>query len=162
MSIFKDGKLSVTVEDGRVAMIPLHLYPRLLYATAPEQQDWRVLEDTDGRDIIFWEQLDELVPVIALDPLCSAANLRLAPIVGWLHAESLHNTPPYRSPLFTVHYLLFTPLSLSRCQRSTSAMRSPWLTISSARKPTRKSSTLITARMPALRKIGRCCVSVSR
>ena len=63
---FLDGKLSVTVADGRVATIPLHLYPRLLYATAPERQDWRVLEDTDGRDIIFWEQLDELVPVIAL------------------------------------------------------------------------------------------------
>ena len=29
-------------------------------------QSWRVFEDSDGRDIIFWEQLDALIPVITL------------------------------------------------------------------------------------------------
>lgn len=27
---------------------------------------WRVFEDSDERDIIYWEALDELIPVIAL------------------------------------------------------------------------------------------------
>ncbi len=63
---FVDDKLSVSIEDGRVVLVPLTWYPRLLHATAEERNDWRVFEDSDGRDIIFWEQLDELIPVIAL------------------------------------------------------------------------------------------------
>jgi hypothetical protein len=47
-------------------MAPKAWYPRLLYATDAERNDWRVFEDTDGRDVIFWEQLDELIPVVAL------------------------------------------------------------------------------------------------
>lgn len=63
---FIDDKLSVTIEDGRIVLVPLAWYPRLLCATEAERNDWRVFEDTDGRDIIFWEQLDELIPVVAL------------------------------------------------------------------------------------------------
>ena len=63
---FVDDKLAVSIEDGRVVLAPLTWYPRLLYATETERNDWRVFEDTDGRDVIFWEQLDELIPVIAL------------------------------------------------------------------------------------------------
>jgi hypothetical protein len=47
-------------------LVPLAWYPRLLHSTEAERNDWRVLEDSDGRNIIFWEQLDELIPVIAL------------------------------------------------------------------------------------------------
>jgi hypothetical protein len=63
---FVDDKLSVAIEDGRIVLVPLAWYPRLLHATEEERNDWRVFEDSDGRDIIFWEQLDELIPAIAL------------------------------------------------------------------------------------------------
>ncbi len=63
---FIGDKLSVALEDGRVVLVPLAWYPRLVHATEAERNDWRVFEDTDGRDIIFWEQLDELIPVVAL------------------------------------------------------------------------------------------------
>ena len=63
---FSNGMLSVRLADGRVVLVPLHWYPRLLHASESERQEWRVFEDSDGRDINFWEQVDELVPVIAL------------------------------------------------------------------------------------------------
>lgn len=63
---FTDDKLAVYLADGRIVLAPLTWYPRLRQATATERADWRVFEDTDGRDIIHWVQLDELIPVIAL------------------------------------------------------------------------------------------------
>lgn len=59
-------KLAVTLADGRTVLTPLTWYPRLLHATPAERSDWRIFEDTDGRDVIFWEQIDELIPVVAL------------------------------------------------------------------------------------------------
>lgn len=64
--IISDNKLSVNMADGRTVLVPLEWYPRLLHADEGERADWRVFEDSDGRDIIFWEQLDELIPAIAL------------------------------------------------------------------------------------------------
>ena len=63
---FRGEKLLVEIVDGRMVLVPLDWYPRLLHATATERADWRVMEDSDGRDIIFWEQLDEMIPAIAL------------------------------------------------------------------------------------------------
>ena len=63
---FTGEMLSVTLKDRRVVLVPLNWYPRLLQATPIERHDWRVFEDSEGRDIIFWESLDELIPVIAL------------------------------------------------------------------------------------------------
>lgn len=63
---FADDKLAVMLEDGRTVLTPLMWHPRLLHATSTERSNWRVFEDTDGRDVIFWEQIDELIPVIAL------------------------------------------------------------------------------------------------
>lgn len=63
---FRWGKLSMEMADGRIVLVPLEWYPRLLDATAVERADWRVMEDSDGRDIIFWEQLDEMIPAVAL------------------------------------------------------------------------------------------------
>ena len=63
---FTDDMLSVEIEDGRTITVPIKWYPRLSYATAAEQNNWRVFEDSNTRDIIFWESLDELIPVIAL------------------------------------------------------------------------------------------------
>jgi hypothetical protein len=61
-----DGKRSVTIEDGRTVIVPLDWYPRLAHATEAALSDWQVFEDVDGRDIIFWERIDELIPAIAL------------------------------------------------------------------------------------------------
>lgn len=63
---FTREMLSITIEDGRIVLVPLTWYPRLLYATDAERRNWRVFEDSEGRDIIFWESLDELIPVIAV------------------------------------------------------------------------------------------------
>lgn len=63
---FTGQMLSVRLVDGRTVLVPLEWYPRLLHASMAEREVWRVFEDSDERDIIFWEQLDELIPVIAL------------------------------------------------------------------------------------------------
>ena len=63
---FAEDKLIVSIEDGRIVLTPMAWYPRLMHATEVERSDWRVFEDSDGRDVIFWEQLDELIPVVAL------------------------------------------------------------------------------------------------
>lgn len=61
-----DDMLSVRIRDGRIVSVPLKWYPRLMQATSKERKDWRVFEDSEGRDVIFWESLDELIPVVAL------------------------------------------------------------------------------------------------
>ena len=63
---FISDQLAVTIADGRTVLVPLTWYPRLQHATVAERIDWRIFEDSAGRDIIFWEQLDELIHVIAL------------------------------------------------------------------------------------------------
>lgn len=63
---FTNDMLSVSIRDGRIVSVPLSWYPRLLHATPTERSDWRVFQDSDERDIIFWEAIDELIPVIAL------------------------------------------------------------------------------------------------
>lgn len=59
-------RLTVQVQDGRIVSVPLAWYPRLQHATEEERVAWRVFEDSEERDIIFWESLDELIPVVAL------------------------------------------------------------------------------------------------
>ncbi|MEM7129045.1 MAG: DUF2442 domain-containing protein [Chloroflexota bacterium] len=63
---FTDEKLTITIHDERELSVPLEWYPRLLHGTDAERKDWRIFEDTDGRDIIHWEELDEFIPAIAL------------------------------------------------------------------------------------------------
>lgn len=43
---FTDSLLSVSIEDGRVVLVPKVWYPRLLHATEAERNDWRVFEYT--------------------------------------------------------------------------------------------------------------------
>src|SRR5713101_1832331 len=61
-----EDSLSVHLQDGRIVSVPLTWYPRLSEASHDERNDWRVFEDSHGRDIICWERVDELIPVIAL------------------------------------------------------------------------------------------------
>ena len=62
----RDETLAVAIADGRTLLVPLSWYPRLQHATPNELENWTVFEDSDGRDILFWEELDELIPLIAL------------------------------------------------------------------------------------------------
>ncbi|MEZ4680730.1 MAG: DUF2442 domain-containing protein [Caldilineaceae bacterium] len=63
---FHDNNLTAKLKDGRTVAVPLSWYPRLTHAAKEELAEWRVFEDSEGRDILFWENLDELIPVIAL------------------------------------------------------------------------------------------------
>ncbi|MCB0185237.1 MAG: DUF2442 domain-containing protein [Caldilineaceae bacterium] len=63
---FHNNDLTAKLKDGRTVAAPLSWYPRLAHATTEERNHWHIFEDSEGRDIIFWEQLDELIPVIAL------------------------------------------------------------------------------------------------
>lgn len=63
---FSGDTFSVRLQDGRIVSAPLLWYPRLQHATAEERAEWEIFEDSDGRDILHWEPLDEFIPVIAL------------------------------------------------------------------------------------------------
>jgi hypothetical protein len=57
---FSKDSLIVYLADGRSIHIPLERYPRLLYATAAERRNWRLVGDGEG---IYWSELDEDVSV---------------------------------------------------------------------------------------------------
>lgn len=61
-----ESKLAVQLTNDRTVTAPLSWYPRLQHAIETERNGWRVFEDSEGRDIIFGEQIDEFIPVIAL------------------------------------------------------------------------------------------------
>lgn len=51
-----EEKLTVDLRDGRTISVPLTWYPRLLYATAAERNNWRFIGAGVG---IHWPELDE-------------------------------------------------------------------------------------------------------
>lgn len=53
-------ELIVELEDGRTLSVPLAWYPRLLYASEEERQNWRLIGKGEG---IHWEDLDEDISV---------------------------------------------------------------------------------------------------
>ena len=48
--------LSVDLSDGRTISVPLEWYPRLVYVTAKERKNWRLIGKGHG---IHWEDIDE-------------------------------------------------------------------------------------------------------
>lgn len=54
------NELIVELEDGRTLSVPLAWYPRLLYASEEERQNWRLIGKGEG---IHWEDLDEDISV---------------------------------------------------------------------------------------------------
>jgi hypothetical protein len=86
-----DDMLSVHLVDGRVVLVPLEWYPRLAHASDQERRDWRVFEDSDERDIVFWESLDELVPAIALLTGVPVASQRARSKDGWPIEKAARN-----------------------------------------------------------------------
>jgi hypothetical protein len=61
--VVTDEELTVELADGRRIMVPLAWYPRLLNATAPERQNWRLLGDGYA---IEWPDLDEHIGIEGL------------------------------------------------------------------------------------------------
>ena len=51
-----DDELGICLSDGRRVFAPLVWYPRLLYATREQRQNWRLIGDGEG---IHWADIDE-------------------------------------------------------------------------------------------------------
>ncbi len=58
-----EDTLSVDLEDGRTIAVPLSWYPRLVYATEEERQNFRIVGAGYG---IHWPDLDEDIGVEGL------------------------------------------------------------------------------------------------
>jgi Protein of unknown function (DUF2442) len=55
-----DVELTVDLSDGRTISAPLAWYPRLVHATQPERNHWRLIGQGKG---IHWEDVDEDISV---------------------------------------------------------------------------------------------------
>jgi hypothetical protein len=71
---FTDIQLVVDLEDGRSISVPLTWYPRLLYATQKERDDWQVAGGGFG---IHWPSIDEDLSVEGLLRGAPAPRLRV-------------------------------------------------------------------------------------
>lgn len=58
-----EDTLSVDLTDGRTISVPLAWFPRLLYATQEERNNWRLIGKGQG---IHWEDIDEDISVEGL------------------------------------------------------------------------------------------------
>ena len=58
-----DDELTVDLTDGRRIIVPLAWYPRLLYASPAERQNWQLLGDGYA---IEWPDLDEHIGIEGL------------------------------------------------------------------------------------------------
>lgn len=58
-----DEKLTVDLADGRSIVVPLEWYPRLLYGSPEERQNWHLLGDGYA---IEWPDLDEHIGIEGL------------------------------------------------------------------------------------------------
>lgn len=50
-----DDTLTLDLVDGRTISVPLAWYPRLLYGTPEERNNWELIGDGEG---IHWHDLD--------------------------------------------------------------------------------------------------------
>jgi len=58
-----EDTLSVDLSDGRTISVPLTWFPRLLYASPEERNNWRLIGKGHG---IHWEDIDEDISVEGL------------------------------------------------------------------------------------------------
>jgi len=58
-----EDTLSVDLSDGRTVSVPLSWYPRLVYATKEERDNWRFIGNGHG---VHWESIDEDISVEGL------------------------------------------------------------------------------------------------
>jgi hypothetical protein len=55
-----EDSLSVDLDDGRFISVPIAWYPRLMYGTVDERNNWRLIGQGEG---IHWPDLDEDISV---------------------------------------------------------------------------------------------------
>ena len=55
--------LNVDLSDGRTISVPVAWFPRLLYSTQKERDNWRLIGRGHG---IHWEEIDEDISVEGL------------------------------------------------------------------------------------------------
>ncbi|NPA77159.1 MAG: DUF2442 domain-containing protein, partial [Candidatus Diapherotrites archaeon] len=80
--------LSVDLEDGRTISVPLSWYPRLVYATPEERQNFRIAGAGYG---IHWPDVDEDIGVEGL--ICGRRSMESSEsLAKWLAARK-KNTP---------------------------------------------------------------------
>jgi Protein of unknown function (DUF2442) len=60
---FAEDAVCVTLSDGRMISAPLAWFPRLLNATQPERDEWRLTGAGEG---IHWPRLDEDISIESL------------------------------------------------------------------------------------------------
>jgi hypothetical protein len=60
---FSDDSLTVRLDDGRALSVPLAWYPRLLYGTKAERENYELIGEGEG---IHWPELDEDLSVDGL------------------------------------------------------------------------------------------------
>lgn len=58
-----DDTLNVDLSDGRTISVPTAWYPRLLYSSSHERNNWRLIGRGHG---IHWEDIDEDISVEGL------------------------------------------------------------------------------------------------
>ena len=58
-----EDTIALDLSDGRSISVPLGWYPRLVYATEAERNNWRLIGKGHG---IHWEDLDEDISVESL------------------------------------------------------------------------------------------------
>ena len=58
--VVAEDLLTVNLADGRVISVPLAWYPRLLYGSQDERNNWRF---TGGKEGIHWPDLDEDISI---------------------------------------------------------------------------------------------------
>jgi len=58
--VVTDDTLAVELSDGRDISVPLAWFPRLLYATPEERNNWRYIGNNEG---IHWPDLDEDISI---------------------------------------------------------------------------------------------------
>ena len=58
-----NGKLAVDLADGRILLVPIEWYPRLLHATDSERQNWQLLGNGYA---IEWPDIDEHIGIEGL------------------------------------------------------------------------------------------------
>ena len=61
--VVTDDRLTIELSDGRSVSVPLAWFPRLVHATRPELDHWRLIGNGEG---IHWPDLDEDISVASL------------------------------------------------------------------------------------------------